>query len=72
MCGGGDECVHMIECRCLEAADPWSWVTGGYELPDVGAGNRNKSSKWANHWAASPASDLSFYIPAFKPRSSLG
>lgn len=70
MCGE-DECVHMTECRCLEATDPWSWVTGGCGLPDVGAGNRNKSSKWANHWAASPASDLRFYIPAF-PRSSLG
>lgn len=42
---GEDECVHLTECRCLEAADPWSWVTGGCELPDVGAGNRNKSSK---------------------------
>lgn len=69
MCGE-DECMHMTECRYLEATDPWSWVTGGCELPAVGAGNRNKSSKWANHWA-SPASDLSFYIPAF-PRSSLG
>lgn len=23
MCGE-DECVHMTECRCLEAADPWN------------------------------------------------
>lgn len=55
MCGE-DECVHMTECRCLEAADPWNWVTGVCELPDVGAGNRNKSSK--SPWLLSCLSSL--------------
>ena len=30
--------MSMCECRCLwrpETSDPWSWVTDGYELPDV-------------------------------------